>query len=97
MSRPLEWSEAIPFVTANVTNTAVNAGNSNKHVSPPNGKILPLFSPNGALVAAVVDQTTIVVRDSETFQIVSCLQITDTPSHIEFDPTGTCLTLPSWY
>ena len=64
---------------------------TNGHVNPTGKALTPVFSPSGLLIAAVVDHTTIVVRDSETFDVVSYLQIPDEPSHIEFDPTGSLL------
>ena len=89
-SRPLEWSEAIPCITNTIPSVNTTATTS-KHVNPAGRTLQPVFSPNGKLVAAVLDQTTVVVRDSDTFAIVSYLQIPDVPSSIEFDPSGTLL------
>ena len=89
MATPLIWSECIPCVTT-VSNGA-SVQSTNGHVNPTGKALTPVFSPSGLLIAAVVDHTTIVVRDSETFDVVSYLQIPDVPSHIEFDPTGSLL------
>lgn len=89
MSTPLIWSECIPCVTTDPNGAGVQS--TNGHVNPTGKALTPVFSPSGLLIAAVVDHTTIVVRDSESFDVVSYLQIPDVPSHIEFDPTGSLL------
>ena len=90
MSAPLIWSECIPCVTT-ASNGASNVQSTIGHVNPSGKALTPVFSPTGLLIAAVVDHTTIVVRDSESFDVVSYLQIPDVPSHMEFDPTGSLL------
>ena len=89
MAPPLIWSECIPCVTT--VSSGAGAQSTNGHVNPTGKVLTPVFSPSGLLIAAVVDHTTIVVRDSESFDVVSYLQIPDVPSHMEFDPTGSLL------
>jgi hypothetical protein len=89
MAPPLIWSECIPCVTTGPSGAGSHS--TNGHVNPTGKGLTPVFSPSGLLIAAVVDHTTIVVRDSESFDVVSYLQIPDVPSHIEFDPTGSLL------
>ena len=49
---------------------------------------IPVFSPQGNRIAAVVDKTNIVVRDVETLSVVSFITCVDSPKYIEWSRDG---------
>ncbi len=80
---PYEWSESL-----SCTSQLQKGASTTSSSSGSTATTIPIFSPQGNRIAAVVDKTKIVVRDVETLSVVSFMTCVDSPKYIEWSRDG---------